>query len=341
MKDHLMKKLAVLLPAFNAAPYIKASIDSILNQTFHDFDLYIYDDCSNDNTAEIISSYNNPRIFYRKNAANIGIAKTLNRGLNELLPYYEFIARMDADDWAYPQRFEKQLDFLNKNKEIVLCGTQGYWLKDINQNPSAGWKYPTDCEYIKYYLLFAATFGHSSVIFRSQTIANHNLRYDETITTCEDWELWVRISKIGTMANLPDYLMKYRILENSNHRSLEKINKHLEERSAIISNYWSYFGIPFLEEEIYKLYFSKNAVSKKEFNSKIRKLIHAFNGIYHKTEDGFSIKDRNEFSYLLARKILNYWKRSKVSRYNPLPWIMIVTEVKFMNKIKLVKSIIR
>jgi hypothetical protein len=280
-------------------------------------------------------------MFYSKNAANLGIAKTLNRGLDELLPHYEFIARMDADDWAYPQRFEKQLDFLNKNKEIILCGTQGYWLKDINQNPTAGWEYPINSEYIKYYLLFAATFGHSSVVFRSQTIANYNLRYDETITTCEDWELWVRISKIGKMINLPDYLMKYRILENSNHRSSEKISKHLEERSTIICNYWSYFGIPFFEQEIYEFYFGKIPLSRKEFNLKTQKLIHAFNVIYGKTEHNFSIQDRNNFSYLLARKILNYWKRSKISRYNPLIWIMIVDEVKFMNKIKLVKSIIR
>lgn len=336
-----MKKLAVLLPTYNAALYIKASIDSILNQTFDDFDLYVYDDCSTDNTVEIVFSYSNPRIFYRKNAANLGIAKTLNRGLDELLLHYEFIARMDADDWSYPQRFEKQLDFLDNNKEIVLCGTQGYWLKDINQNPSAGWEYPTDSEYIKYYLLFAATFGHSSVVFRSQSIANYNLRYDETITTCEDWELWVRISKIGKMGNLPDYLMKYRILENSNHRSSEKLDKHLEERSTIISNYWSYFDISFFEHEIYELYFGKMVESRKEFNSKIQKLIHAFNAIYYKTEHHLSIKDRKDFRYLLARKILNYWKRSQISRYDTLLWIMIVTEVKFMNKIKLVKSIIR
>jgi glycosyltransferase involved in cell wall biosynthesis len=336
-----MKKLAVLLPTYNAALYIKASIDSILNQTFHDFDLYIYDDCSTDDTAEIVLSYANPRIFYRKNAKNSGIAITLNRGLDELIPHYEFIARMDADDWAYPRRFEKQLDFLDKNQEIVLCGTQGYWLKDINQNPTTGWEYPTDSEYIKYYLLFAATFGHSSVIFRGQSIANYNLRYDETITTCEDWELWVRISKIGKMANLPDYLMKYRILENSNHRSSEKINKHLEERYTIISNYWSYFDISFFEQEIYELYFGKLPVSRKEFNLKIQKLIYAFNIIYDKAEHNLSIKDSKNFSYLLARKILNYWKRSQISRYNPLLWIMIVTEVKFMNKFKLVKSIIQ
>ena len=336
-----MKKLAVLLPTYNAGSYISESIDSILNQTFHDFDLYIYDDCSTDNTAEIVFSYTNARIFYRKNTANSGIAKTINRGLDELLPHYEFIARMDADDWAYPERFEKQLDFLNKNKEIILCGTQGYWLKDINQNPTAGWEYPTDSEYINYYLLFAATFGHSSVVFRSQSIVNYNLRYDETVATCEDWELWVRISKIGKMANLPDYLMKYRVLENSNHRSSDKMNKHLEERSIIISNYWRYYDMPFFEHEIYELYYGKMAVTRNEFKAKIKKLIYALNNIYNKAKMELSIKDRNDFRYLLARKILNYWKHSHISRFDPLLWIMIVAEVKFMNKIKLVKTIIK
>jgi glycosyltransferase involved in cell wall biosynthesis len=337
-----MKKLAVLLPTYNAEAYIKQSIDSLLNQTFNGFDLYIYDDCSTDNTVEIVFSYNDSRIFYRKNEANSGIAATLNKGLDELLPHYEYIARMDADDWAYPQRFEKQLAFLDKQKEIVVCGTQGYWLKDINQNPLTGWEYPVDSEYIKYYLLFAATFGHSAIILRSQDFIKNSLRYDEAIATCEDWELWVRVSKIGKMANLPDFLMKYRILENSNHRSPLKIQRHLEERSAIISDYWSYFDISISSQEVYDLYFSKNKVSKKEFYLNIQKLITAFNVIYYYSLNcNFSLWDRDEFSYMLARKILNYWKRSGRSRLSPLSWLVIVYKVEFMNKIKLVKSIIR
>ena len=336
-----MKKLAVLLPTFNASFYLKESIDSILNQTFTDFDLYIYDDCSIDNTAEIVSTYTDSRIFYRKNKVNSGIATTLNKGLDELLPHYEFIARMDADDWAYPERFEKQLNFLDKQEEIMLCGTQGYWLEDIDQAPATGWEYPIDSEYIKYYLLFTATFGHSSIVFRSQAITNHNLRYDETITTCEDWELWVRISKIGKMANLPDFLMKYRILENSNHRSPEKIKKHLEERSKIISKYWGYFDIPFSGKEIYELYFGEKMVSSDEFNLKIRKLIYAFNIIYFKMKPDLSLNDNKNVRYLLARKVLNYWKRSGRSRFNPLIWLIIVKKVQFMNTTKLIKSIIR
>ena len=336
-----MKKLAVLLPTYNAAAYLTESIDSLLNQTFADFDLYVYDDCSTDTTEAVVSSYANARIFYRKNTTNSGIAKTLNKGLEVLLPHYEYIARMDADDWCYPERFEKQLKFMDENPKVMFCGTQGYWLKDIRQNPLKGWEYPTNAEYIRYYLLFAASFGHSSVVFRSQHIIDHALRYDETISTCEDWDLWSRISKIGAMANLPDFLMKYRILENSNHRSAEKINKHLEERSAIISNYWSCFGLLFSAEEIFVFYYGKNLIATAEFNSKIQKLIHACNVIYLKSSAELCVQDRAMFSYLLARKILSYWKRSQVSRYNLLIWIKIVSEVRFMKKIKLLKSIIR
>lgn len=336
-----MKKLAVLLPTYNAALYIKESIDSILNQTFSDFDLYIYDDCSTDNTEEIVSAYDNSRIFYSKNNANLGISKTLNKGLEELLPQYEYIARMDADDWAYPQRFEMQLDFLDKNSEIILCGTQGYWLEDMNQNPMKGWVYPTSSEYIKCYLLFAATFGHSSVIFRSHTIVNTNLRYDETITTCEDWDLWVRISKIGKMANLPDFLMKYRILENSNHRSAEKMKKHLAERSKIISDYWANFNIVLSDEQVFQYYYGNENISITEILKKNKILIKAFNFLYASTKQNLFIEERKIFSYMLARRILNYWKRTKVSKLNLKMWIVIIREVTFMNKIKLIKSIIR
>jgi glycosyltransferase involved in cell wall biosynthesis len=336
-----MKKLAVLLPTYNAALYIKESIDSILNQTFLDFDLYIYDDCSTDNTAEIVFSYANSCIFYRKNGTNLGIAKTLNKGLDELLPHYEFIARMDADDWAYPQRFEKQLDFLDQKEEMILCGTQGYWLKDINENPHKGWTYPINSGYIKSYLLFGATFGHSSVILRSQGFIELDLRYDETITTCEDWELWGRISKKRKMANLPDFLMKYRVLGNSNHRSLDNLNKHFEERSKIISDYWVGFNIVLSPDEIFEYYYRDKKISQSDFIIKSKALIRAFNLLYENTKQNLFLAERNNFKYMLARRILDFWKRSKVNRFNPIIWVLIVKEVTFMNKIKLIKSIIR
>lgn len=334
------KKLAVLLPTYNSVSYLKDSIDSVLNQTFTDFDLYIFDDCSTDNSEELIKSYPNPNIFYIKNEQNIGVTKTLNRGLSQLLPHYEYIARMDADDYCFPERFEKQLQVLESNSELILCGTQGYWLKDIKQNPSEGWSYPVDYNYIKYYLLFGATFGHSSVVFRSEVFRKYHLRYDESKINCQDWELWTRVSKIGKMVNLPDFLMKYRIVENSNHRSLEKQKIQFENRSNIISVYWATFGISFSEKEIYDFYYNKGRVSNAEFKVLIEKFISAFNLLFKQSKLELSIQDRTIFRYLLARKMESYWMRSGVSRRNIVIWFFVLKKVRFMNTIGLIKRVI-
>ena len=336
-----MKKLAVLLPTYDAELYLNESIDSILNQTFSDFDLYVYDDCSTDNTEELISKYNDKRLFYRKNTENLGIAKTLNKGLEELLPNYEYIARMDADDWSYPERFRKQIDFLENDRETVLCGTQGYWLKELNQNPIVGWEYPIRNDYIRYYLLFAASFGHSSVFFRSSCFQKHNLRYNENISTCEDWDLWIRVVKSGQVANLPNFLMKYRILENSNHRCSKKIKRHFEERAIIISNYWTNYDMTFSPDDIFEYYFRKKAISQPDFILKIKILINVFNKLFENSNHNLLIEERKNFSYMLARMILNYCKRTEVNKLSPVLWFIIIKEVRFMNKINLIKSILR
>jgi glycosyltransferase involved in cell wall biosynthesis len=335
-----MKKLAVLLPTYNAAPYLNESIDSILNQTFSDFDLYVYDDCSTDTTESVVLKYTDSRVFYRKNVTNLGIARTLNLGLEALLPHYKYIARMDADDWSYPERFKKQLEYLEQNKEVVLCGTQGYWLKNINQNPISGWGYPKRHEYIRLYLLFGATFHHQTIIFRSQFIVENNLKYDENITTCEDWDLWTRIVIKGKIVNLPDFLIKCRILPFSNHHSPLNQGKHLQERSKIISNYWSSFNIELSPQQIFDFYYNENVVSKKQFIRDCKILIRAFNQLYIDTIDSLNPDDKRIFAYLLVRKIVRYWSHSKVSRIDPLVWWTIIKEVNFISKVKLTKSLI-
>lgn len=336
-----MKKLAILLPAYNAALYIESSIDSVLNQTFSEFDLYIYDDCSTDDTAAIIANYTDKRIYYIQNESNIGVTKTLNKGLEFLLPQYEFIARMDADDWCFHERLQKQIDFLQSNSDIILCGTQGYWLKDLSLVIKEGWTYPTDPNYIKYYLLFGATFGHSSVILRSEVMIINNLRYNEAMVNCQDWELWVRMSRIGKLANLPDFLMKYRILANSNHRAAEKQKIHYENRSMIIANYWNDYGLSFHEKEISDFYYSVEQVYESDFKIKLKQLIKAFNTIFAISIDELSKEDQKNFSYMLARKVLSYWNRSGVSKFNLYIWFLIIIKVDFINKFRLIKSIIK
>lgn len=333
-----MKKLAVLIPTYNSAQYLKESIDSILNQTYSNFDLYIYDDCSTDNSKEVIESYTDKRIFYRKNNENLGISKTLNKGLDELLPNYQYIARMDADDWAFPERFEKQLCYLEENESIMLCGTQGFWLKNINENVSSGWEYPVENNYLKLYLLFSASFGHSSVFLRSNFFDSNALRYDEDIKTCEDWDFWIRVSENGGMHNLPDFLMKYRIVNNSNHRSVENKNKHLKERSIIIANYWKTFEINLSPEQVFEYYYGTNETINQNFRYKLETLITCFNHLFLNYTKNLSTSDKKKFGYLLSRRISDFWKRSNSSKYNLVIWFVILTKVKFIGNIQLIKN---
>lgn len=331
-----MKKLAVLMPTYNCAAYLKESIDSILNQTYSDFDFYIYDDCSTDNSSEIIRSYTDNRIFYIKNDSNLGIAKTLNLGLDRLVPKYEYVARMDADDWAFPNRFQKQIDFLENNPQVAMCGTQAYWLKNMNEVKLYNWLQPENFNYIKLYLLFGASFGHQTIVFRSKLINDY--RYDINIKTCEDWDLWTKIIQKLIIVNLPDFLVKNRILSTSNHRSAENIKLHLKERSIIISDYWKTFDINLSPEQVFEYYYETDNSIAVDFAEKLKTLINCLNKLYLNHANNLESNDREKFSYLLARRMADFWKRSNVSKFNPTIWFLILSKVKFISFIRLIKS---
>ena len=333
-----MKKLAVLMPTYNCAKYLKESIDSILNQTYSDFDFYVYDDCSTDATSQIVSSYSDTRIFYIKNAKNIGIAKTLNLGLEKLLSAYEYIARMDADDWSYPERFQTQIDFMDQNPKIALSGTQAFWLHDMDEVKFVNWLQPENYTYIKLYLLFSASFGHQTIIFRSEIISQNNFRYNINVKTCEDWDLWTKIVKEHVIVNLPYFLVKNRIVSTSNHRSTENKNLHLKERSIIISNYWKTFNIDLTHEQVFEYYYSNDSTVNENFHTKLKILIDSFNDLFLNHAVNLENEDQKNFSYLLARKILDFWKRSTVSRYSPFVWFVLLTKVRFISSFRLIKS---
>ena len=123
-----MPKVSVVMPAYNAEAYIGAAMESILSQSFGDFEFLILNDCSTDGTEAIIQSYDDPRIVYIKNEKNMGVAATLNKGL--AAAQGEYIARMDADDFSLPQRFEKQVAYLDAHPEVVVLGTQVQFFSD-------------------------------------------------------------------------------------------------------------------------------------------------------------------------------------------------------------------
>jgi glycosyltransferase involved in cell wall biosynthesis len=118
--------VTVLMPVYNTEMYLKEAIDSILNQTFRDFEFIVINDGSTDSTSDIIESYSDPRIIYLQNEKNLGVATSLNKGLS--IAKGTYIARMDGDDVSRCDRLEKQVAFMDANPEIGVCGT---WLETI------------------------------------------------------------------------------------------------------------------------------------------------------------------------------------------------------------------
>lgn len=216
-----MKMVSVIMPAYNAEKYIAAAIDSILAQSYGDFELIVINDCSKDRTEEIVLSYDDPRIVYLKNEENLGVAATLNKGL--AVAKGEYIARMDADDISLPKRFEKQAAFLSANEDIAVLGTN---VETFNEAGPicTGWS-AMEPEQMKVDLLFACGLAHPSVMMRTGVIRELG-GYDENFNGLEDYELWCRVLERHQITTLPDILLRYRIhssqvTQNPSERYLE------------------------------------------------------------------------------------------------------------------------
>lgn len=207
MKSDRNSKITVLMPVYNAEKYLRGAIESILDQTFADFEFLIIDDGSTDKSLNIINSYNDPRIKLIRNTKNLGIIKTLNRGLS--LAKGVYIARMDADDISTQDRLEKQVNFMDDHLEIGVCGS---WVKIFTHFKFLGYviKLPTNPEDIKLDLRRRNVIQHPSVILRKSLFDEFGLRYLNNFRHAEDYDLWVRASKLFPLANLPEVLLYYR-----------------------------------------------------------------------------------------------------------------------------------
>ncbi|MEA5567041.1 glycosyltransferase family 2 protein [Anabaena sp. UHCC 0399] len=203
-----MTKVTVLMPVYNGELYLREAIDSILDQTFQDFEFLIINDGSTDSTREIICSYDDPRIRLIDNDYNLGLTRSLNKGLK--LAEGEFIARQDADDISEPERLAKQVAFLETHPEVALVGT---WYKDIDPQGSliGECNLPCNSIQIRWDILFYCPFVHSGIMFRKYTIGKHIGFYNEAFSYAQDYDLWWRIARHLQVANLNEYLIKLRI----------------------------------------------------------------------------------------------------------------------------------
>ena len=214
-------KISVLMPVYNGEKYLNEAIDSILNQTFIDFEFIIIDDGSNDNSVKIIKSYNDSRIKLFYNGTNKGLIYTLNKGLQ--LAQGNYIARMDADDVSYDYRFDKQLKFMAAYPEIGVCGT---W---VETSDGQIFKYPITHEDCVVFKFFNSPLAHPTVMMQRDVIVKHKLRYSNDFEICEDMEFWRRCLKYTKLGNVNEPLLLYRVHSNN----VSKIKKHLQKKGLI------------------------------------------------------------------------------------------------------------
>lgn len=197
--------VSVIMPLYNAEAYLKEAIDSILAQTYTNFELIILNDGSSDKSEEICLSYKDSRIRYYFHK-NMGLAGTLNKGLELSTGIY--IARQDQDDIAHKDRFEKQVNYLEAHPRVLLLGTWAKVFSDSSDYIKLH-NHATLPSILKFDLLFDNPFVHSTVMFRKKDIEQVG-PYNTDRSFFEDYELWSRFSQKGDVANLADVLLDYR-----------------------------------------------------------------------------------------------------------------------------------
>lgn len=209
-------RVSVLLPVYNGAPYLAEAIDSILNQTWRDFELIIINDGSKDESADIIRRYDDPRIRFFEQE-NQGLAATLNRAAS--LSQGLYLARQDQDDVSYPERFNKQVAFLDAHPS---CGMVGTWalIREGDVDSDRGHEHPAENAVLKFDLIFNNPFVHSSMMIRKTAFdAVGGYSTDSDRQPPEDYELWSRIARHADVANIPEILLIYREVPSSMSRS--------------------------------------------------------------------------------------------------------------------------
>lgn len=217
--------ITLAMPVYNGGRYLREAIDSILSQTFADFEFLIIDNCSTDNSVEIIKSYTDPRIRLVRNEVNMGIAYSRNKGIE--LARGRYLAWMDCDDASFPERLERQFSYMEEHPEISVSGT---WMRTMDR-PDHIWRYPTDPELLKCQLLFGSPLASPSVILRCEDFRASDIRYYSPYGT-EDYDLWVQFSRHGKkLSNLSDVLINYRVHTGQSSNSFRE--KQLEYTGAI------------------------------------------------------------------------------------------------------------
>ena len=230
-------KISVVMPVYNNEMYLQDSIESILNQTYGDFEFIIVDDSTSIQTKELLTHYaiQDRRISILTNQTNAGMYNARNKGIRAAKGKY--IANMDEDDISLSNRFERQVQYLDHHPEIAVLGGQIIFVNS-NGNEFQRSNYPLSPGLVRWGLIFGCQLANGLVMMHRELFSNESFYYGNSLIA-EDFALWTRIGTHHKMANLPDYLYLYRI-HGSNISIVKKSTINLESLN-IISGYISDF----------------------------------------------------------------------------------------------------
>ena len=256
--------ISVLLPVYNAEHYIYESINSILKQTVTNFEFIIIDDCSTDNSLEIIKLFDDKRILVFKNEKNLGISETLNFGVSKAKGKY--IARMDADDVACVDKFENQLKVFSENKKLVVCGTNAYVLGTSNVI-----KVPENHQDILEGFFVKNMIIHPTVMIRKDVF--DQLKYEKEDEPAEDFSLWTKLILRGAFYNIQKPLLHYRI----HQESISSIHKTYQKQKHATSIFNFFLSLnPSIPINTKKDFLEFSQTGKIESLSKLKSLVIIF-----------------------------------------------------------------
>lgn len=204
-------RVSVVMPVYNGERYLPEAVESVLHQTFDDFEFIIVDDCSTDDTKAILESYRDSRIVHIRNRENLGLTRSLNLALDAARG--EYIARMDADDFSLSSRFARQVEFLDANPQVGVVGSAVREI-GVDGNVCGVLRYPVHHFYLVWCLTFYNPLVHPSTIMRSSIVKEVG-GYNREMICAQDYDLWWKMSRVSCLANLQDVLLLLRRHQDS------------------------------------------------------------------------------------------------------------------------------
>ncbi len=252
MDQTIAPDITVIMPVYNAGKYLKEAIDSILHQSFKNFEFFIIDDASTDESVAIINSYNDTRIQFIRKPVNTGYTDSLNMAVG--ISKGKYIARMDADDISLQDRFRLQFAYMEKHPGVLVCGT-AYKIIGAENIVTL----PLTFEEAKVVSLMNVPVAHPTAFIRKEVFTTYALQYNKQYEPAEDYDLWVSVLEKGRIENLPDVLLLYR--KHEHQQSVYRYKKLMEAAVEIRSKQLS--KLIGFDEKPYDVLFAIDVLTKQ------------------------------------------------------------------------------